>query len=223
MPAYTKPWLDWTNKRSFDIVGFSLKRFLVSVFPASKKFDSDLELDAGMHKTDAHSCPPTNNNIAPMPTQNPWAWAWTPNVGLCFLPSTTRNMISRGGLHYGPWSRTMEDGLCQWSEFMVRIPWSDFIKYTFFESLGPLTWCKSNVDQEEWPCTKKWMCWFLIHAQKGQFIKKNQVWPFSCLLLSSLGLHLSSLLVKCVEDVACESSHNTFTKQMSNLICTCSM
>jgi hypothetical protein len=24
-----------------------------------------------------------NNNIAPMPTQNPWAWVWAPNVGLC--------------------------------------------------------------------------------------------------------------------------------------------
>ena len=23
-----------------------------------------------------------NNNIAPMPTQNPWAWVWAPNVGL---------------------------------------------------------------------------------------------------------------------------------------------
>jgi hypothetical protein len=33
-------------------------------------------------------CPPVNNNISPMPTQNPWhgwAWAWAPNVGLwCF-------------------------------------------------------------------------------------------------------------------------------------------
>jgi hypothetical protein len=47
---------------------------LVSVFLASEKFDSDLELDAGMPKTDAHPCPPMNNNIAPMPTQNPWAW-----------------------------------------------------------------------------------------------------------------------------------------------------
>ena len=27
-----------------------------------------------MHKTDAHPCPPMNNNIAPMPTQNPWVW-----------------------------------------------------------------------------------------------------------------------------------------------------
>ena len=57
---------------------------MVSVFPASEKFDSDLELDVGMHKTDAHPRPPMNNNIAPMPTQNPWAWIWAPNVGLCF-------------------------------------------------------------------------------------------------------------------------------------------
>jgi hypothetical protein len=68
LPAYTKSWLDRTNKRSFTIVGFSLERFLVSVFPASEKFDSDLELDAGMHKIDAHPCPPMKNNIAPMPT-----------------------------------------------------------------------------------------------------------------------------------------------------------
>ena len=25
-----------------------------------------------------------NNNIEPMPTQNPWAWVWAPNVGLCY-------------------------------------------------------------------------------------------------------------------------------------------
>ena len=49
---------------------------MVSVFPASEKFDSDLELDAGMYKTDAHPWPPINIKIAPMPTQNPWAWAW---------------------------------------------------------------------------------------------------------------------------------------------------
>jgi hypothetical protein len=66
--------LDRTNKRSFTIVGFSPERFLISVFPAAKKIDSDLKLDARMHKTDANPCPPMNNNIAPMPTQNPWAW-----------------------------------------------------------------------------------------------------------------------------------------------------
>ena len=71
------PSLGWIgqNKRSFIVVSFSPERLLVSVFPASKKFDSDLELDVGMHKTNAHPCPPMNNNTAPMPTQNPWAWA----------------------------------------------------------------------------------------------------------------------------------------------------
>jgi len=49
--------LDRTNKRSFTIIGFSPERFLVSVFPASEKFDPDLELDVGMHKTDAHPKP----------------------------------------------------------------------------------------------------------------------------------------------------------------------
>jgi hypothetical protein len=66
--------LDRTYKRSFIVVGLSPERFLISVFFASEKFDYDLELDAGMHKTDAHPCTPINNNIAPMPTQNPWAW-----------------------------------------------------------------------------------------------------------------------------------------------------
>jgi len=32
------------------------------------------------------------------------------------------------------------------------------------------------------------------------------------ILLCSLGIYLSSLLVKCVEDVACKSSHNNFYK-----------
>jgi hypothetical protein len=54
LPAYTKSWLDWTNKRSFTVVGFNSERFLVSVFSASEKFDSDLEMDAWMQKTDAH-------------------------------------------------------------------------------------------------------------------------------------------------------------------------
>ena len=41
---------------------------MVSVFPASEKFDSNLKLDA------ENICPPMNNNITPIPTQNPWAW-----------------------------------------------------------------------------------------------------------------------------------------------------
>jgi hypothetical protein len=66
--------LDRTNKRSFIVAGFSPERFLVSIFPASEKFDSDLKMDPRMHKIDAHPCPPMNNNITPMLTQNPWAW-----------------------------------------------------------------------------------------------------------------------------------------------------
>jgi hypothetical protein len=49
--------LDQTNKRLFTVAGFNPEHFLVSIFPASEKFDSNLELDAGMHKTDAHPKP----------------------------------------------------------------------------------------------------------------------------------------------------------------------
>jgi hypothetical protein len=45
---------------------------MVSVFPTSKKFDSDLKLDVGMHP-----CPPKTHGHG-------WAWVWAPNVGLCF-------------------------------------------------------------------------------------------------------------------------------------------
>jgi hypothetical protein len=60
---------------------------------------------------------------------------------------------------------------------------------------------------------------FLIHAQKGQFWKNSSL----TILLSSLGIYLSLLIVKCVKDVAYKSSHNIFYKKMSDLICTCSM
>ena len=43
----------------------------------------------------------------------------------------------------------------------------------------------------------------------GSFEKNSSL----TILLSSLGLHLSSLLVKCVEDVACKSSHSNFYKK----------
>jgi hypothetical protein len=44
--------LDQTNKRLFTVAGFNPEHLLVSVFLASEKFDSNLELDAGMHKTE---------------------------------------------------------------------------------------------------------------------------------------------------------------------------
>jgi hypothetical protein len=40
--------------------------------------------------THAHSCPPMNNNIAPMPTQNPWAW-----VGMGMGMGTLRRALVR--------------------------------------------------------------------------------------------------------------------------------
>ena len=50
--------------------------------------------------------------------------------------------------------------------------------------------------------------------KKGSFwIKKSS----STILLFSLGFHLSSLLFKWVEDVACESSHNDFYKKNERL------
>ena len=110
----------------------------------------------------------------------------------------------RAGLHYRPWSRTMERGLFSWSECMVQLPWSDFLKKCF-ESLGPLVRCKLNVDQEEWPCTKKWMCWFFLFGYmlkkcrtfgKEIKIKVNQVWSFSWLhfLLNVSQMWLANLL-----------------------------
>jgi hypothetical protein len=46
-----------------------------------------------MHKTDAHPCPPMTNKIAPMPTQNPWAWVWAPNVGLWCIALVQSSML----------------------------------------------------------------------------------------------------------------------------------
>jgi hypothetical protein len=60
-------------------------------------------------------------------------------------------------------------------------PWSNFHspislfkrkektkQYT--KPLGPSLGVNQNVDQEEWPCTKKWItCFFKIYVKKGQF------------------------------------------------------
>ena len=61
---------------------------------------------------------------------------------------------------HGPWCKLT---------FMVKF----FFKQSFYEAFDPLTKCKLNVGREEWPCIKKWMCWFffLIYVQKGQFWK----------------------------------------------------
>ena len=57
---------------------------------------------------------------------------------------------------------------------------------------------------------------FFMHVQKRQFYLKKKNSSLT-ILLSSLGLHLSSLLVRCVEDVACKSSHNNLFNERFNL------
>ena len=111
----------------------------------------------------------------------------------------------------------MEDGFF----FVVRLdgPTSiiQFFKKSTYKAFGPLN---QILDQEEWPCTKKWMSWiFWYGSKKGSLGKKIE---FDHSLVFSW-LHLSSLLVRCVEDVACKIFTTMYTNQMSNLICTCSM
>ena len=83
-----------------------------------------------------------------------------------------------GRLHHGPWSRTMEDGLFPWYDFMVQLPGSTFLKNQFTKSLGPSLGVNGM-------CTKR-----NDHAPKSECIcperavlKNIQVWPFSYLHL----------------------------------------
>jgi hypothetical protein len=103
-------------------------------------------------------------------------------------------LLERKG-RFTPWIMTSGHG--RWLFSMVRLPWSNFhdlisFKKSVYKVFGSLTRCKPPVNQEEWPCTKKWVCWFfLIYVQIGNFqkkIKKMQVWPLFCLLLSSSSL-----------------------------------
>ena len=96
-----------------------------------------------------------------------------------------------------------------------------FIDNQFTKPSGPSLgvnrmWTKKNDHAPKNECAD-----FFNTCPKRAPLKKIK----SCLtiLLSSLGLHLSSLLVKCVEDVACNSSHNNSYKKKCDLTCTCSM
>ena len=52
------------------------------------------------------------------------------------LPSSLVDLLLRTGLHQGPWSWTMEDGLFPCSDFIVQLPWSDFLENQFTKFLG---------------------------------------------------------------------------------------
>ena len=78
-------------------------------------------------------------------------WWLTTSFSSLMFSVTSPRVALRAGLHHRPWSRTMEDGLFPWSDLMVQLSWSSFLNKAF----GSLIRCKLNVDQEEWPCTKK--------------------------------------------------------------------
>ena len=125
---------------------------------------------------------------------------------------TPLTMIFRAGLHYGSWSRTMEEGLFRRFEFMVRLPWFHFFKKTGFESLGSHTRCKLNVDQEESPCAKKWMCWCFLNVCPKR--------TFSCLFLGFIYLRF---LLSVSKMWLAKLYTTIFTKKNCDLICTCDM
>ena len=94
-------------------------------------------------------------------------WSLALFLWVMIMASGLRNL--RAGLHHGPWSRTMEDGLFSWSDFMVWI-----LKNPFTKPLGPSLgvnqmWTKRNDHAPK--------------SKKGQ-LKKFQVWPLSCLLFT---------------------------------------
>jgi hypothetical protein len=94
---------------------------------------------------------------------------------------------------FTPWtiSLTMEKWHFSMVWYMVQLPWSGILRKNNVESLWAFNRCKPNVDQEEWPCTKKWMCWSFCNicptrAILNIKIKSNQSWPFPCPHFSSL-------------------------------------
>ena len=90
----------------------------------------------------------------------------------------------------------------------VQLPWSIFSWKQFTKPLGlslgvNRMWTKKNDHAQKVDVLKK-----INICSKRAVLKKEK--SSLTILLSSLGLHLSSLLVECVEDVACKSSHNNF-------------
>ena len=75
------------------------------------------------------------------------------HLGIWFRPFANNVSDIKG--RFTPWTMKSDHG--RWP-----FPWSDFLKNHIYKAFGPLTRCKPNVDQEGWPCTKKWTCWFFF-------------------------------------------------------------
>ena len=121
-------------------------------------------------------------------TSNPWtrnlaSWELqleAISLKKCFPSCKPYQMLPqlRAGLHHGPWSGTMGDGLFPWSDSMVQLPWSNFFfKYQFTKPLGPLLgvnrmWTKRNHHAPKNECAG-----FFTICPKSTF-EKVKVWPF---------------------------------------------
>ena len=88
---------------------------------------------------------------------------------LCYFTWITQGRLT-------PWTMKSDHG--RWPFSMVRHHgptfMGRFLKKSIYKVFGSFTSCKPNVDQEEWPCTKKWMCWFLFYFII--YVLKRQFW-----------------------------------------------
>jgi hypothetical protein len=96
---------------------------------------------------------------------------------------------------------------------MVQFSWSDFLIFFVLKALGRSLgvnrmWTKKNDHAPKRECAGL----FLYMSKKDIFEENSSL----LILLSSLGLYLSSLLVKKFEDVACNERFNLY---MFNVIC----
>ena len=113
---------------------------------------------------------------------------WSGNVGLrislclshmcahVYVWCVRSNFQNLGdGLHImdrkvGPWKMACSHGSTSWSNFHGLVS----SKKLIYEAFGPLTRCKTNGDQEEWPQTKMWMCVFLKNICPKRAILNEQ-------------------------------------------------
>ena len=65
----------------------------------------------------------------------------------------------------------MEYGIFSWSNIHSLVS----LKKSFYKAFGPLTRCKSSVDQEEWPCTKKMNVLICNICPKRAFFWENKL------------------------------------------------
>ena len=91
----------------------------------------------------------------------------------------------RASLHQGPWSRPMKDGLFPWSNFMIQLSWSDFLKKSIYIAFGAkckpneLHFCNLNLTQG------------ILHWSKKQWLRApiKLLWRCLCLFDAIVDLH----------------------------------